>query len=118
MLQYALEVSGGADELAVTCLDRLNELPALQVCCRYQHPAMDCFDGPRLRKSAVPDLDYQQQVTDALQACEPAYTAVAPQDYLEWLEGHLGYPIGLTSLGPAWTHKVTRSRVSRQRLAT
>ena len=51
MLKYALEVVGPLDQLAVTCLDRLAELPDLRICRRYSY---DTFSIDRIARSPVP----------------------------------------------------------------
>jgi adenylosuccinate synthase len=60
MLRYALAVTGGVDEIAITCLDRLPDLPTLRICERYEGPASTCFQDGALRIRPAPNLSYQE----------------------------------------------------------
>jgi adenylosuccinate synthase len=104
MLRYALEVVGRLDYLAVTCLDRLEALPELQVCRRYQY---DTFTVERIaRAPAARSLAYQEQLTANLARCRPLLERVADQAaLLELLSADLGLPIGLISSGPTAADK-------------
>src|SRR5215213_10107029 len=104
MLKYALETVGPLDQLAVTCLDRLAELPDLRVCRRYRY---DTFDIHRIARSPVPrDLDYQERITNSLARCTPVLETLAdPSALLQLLEGDLGVPIGILSEGPTAEQK-------------
>jgi adenylosuccinate synthase len=104
MLKYALEVVGSLDQLAVTCLDRLAELPKLRVCRRYRS---DTFTIDRIARSPVArDLQYQERITNSLAGCTPVLEALADQDaLLDLIESELGVPIGIVSEGPAAEHK-------------
>jgi adenylosuccinate synthase len=98
MLGYALETVGALDMPAVTCLDRLAELPGLQVCRRYRH-GQDIL--ARLTRSPAPcSLAYQEQLTRKLADCRPILEPVANVSaLLDVIEG-LGVPIGIMSTGP------------------
>src|SRR5215216_4633818 len=62
MLKYALDLTGRLDQLAVTCLDRLAELPDLRICRGYSY---DTFNVGRIARSPVPrDLGYQERITN------------------------------------------------------
>jgi adenylosuccinate synthase len=100
MLRYALEATGPLDYLAVTCLDRLAELPQIQVCRRY---AYDSFTIDQIARSPIPRaLDYQEQLTNNLARCRPLLEPVADsQELLELLVVELGVPVRLVSHGPA-----------------
>ena len=113
MLRYALEVVGPLDLLAVTCLDRLAELPRLHVCRRYRH---DQGTLERLVRSPVPrSLPYQEQLTRGLAACRPILDEISdPSAVLDLLAG-LGAPPGIISTGPTaddkrWLHDPTARR--------
>jgi adenylosuccinate synthase len=99
MLKYALEAVGPLDQLAVTCLDRLAELPELRICRRYSY---DTFNIDRIARSAVPRaLDYQERITNSLARCTPVLETLAdPGALLHMLESELGVPIGILSRGP------------------
>lgn len=100
MLRYALDVAGPLDYLAVTCLDRLAELPQIKVCRRY---AYDTFTIERIARSPIARaLDYQEQLTNNLARCRPLLEPVADSAaLLELLGSELGVPVRLTSHGPA-----------------
>jgi adenylosuccinate synthase len=104
MLKYALEATGPLDQLAVTCLDRLAELPDLRICRRYSY---DTFSIDRIARSPIPrDLDYQERITNNLARCTPALEALAdPGALLQLLERDLGVPIGIVSEGPTAEEK-------------
>ncbi len=116
-LRYALEVNGGIDALAVTCLDRLEGETEVRAVAGYR------FDGPsgarhaslgterritRLIPRTAPDLPYQEEMTRALERCRPEFTPLPPLTYdtsnaeplLQLIEGELGAPVALTSWGP------------------
>jgi adenylosuccinate synthase len=100
MLRYALDVAGPIDQLAVTCLDRLAELPEPRVCRRYRY---DTFSIDRIARSPEPHaLDYQQRITDSLARCEPLLQALPDQAaLLSLVEADLQLPITIISEGPA-----------------
>ncbi len=113
MLKYALEAVGPLDQLAVTCLDRLAELPELRVCRRYSY---DTFSIDRIARSPVLHaLDYQERITNSLARCAPVLEALAdPSALLQLLESDLGVPIGILSEGPTAEEKRSIS-ISAQR---
>lgn len=104
LLRYAVEVVGRLDGLAVTCLDRLAELPEVQICRGYR-------DGPlqiaRLTPAPGPhDLDYQAGITAALARCQPVLSRLGDADeLLRVLSRDLELPIALASYGPAGEDK-------------
>jgi len=106
MLRYAREVVGPLDALAVTCLDRLAELPAIQVCRQYQ---CEDISIERLTPAAdTNDLDYQAALTQTLARCRPILTPVTDNDALQALvSDELHVPIGLISTGPTAAEKQT-----------
>ncbi len=104
MLRYALQVVGPLDYLAVTCLDRLAALPALQVCRQYDH-ATGVLD--QITPSPTPfDLAYQAQLTHTLAHCQPRLESVTdPRALLALINAALGLPVGLISTGPTASDK-------------
>lgn len=102
MLRYALDVAGGADELAVTCLDRIAGLSEFRVCERYDGVAIP---GGRLRVAPAPDLPYQETLTALLARCQPVYRALPVDTLVPWLQAVAGAPVTLTSHGPTWRGK-------------
>jgi adenylosuccinate synthase len=104
--RYALAVVRGIDQIALTHVDRLRQLPA-QTCRAYQ------FDGDELTTIPVPrsrDLAMQQQLTAKLLDCRPVCEPVSleAKDFVWSLESRLATPIGIVSSGPTWREKVTR----------
>jgi adenylosuccinate synthase len=99
MLRYALDVTGQLDQLAVTCLDRLGELPEPRVCRRYRY---DTFSIDRIARSPEPRaLDYQERITRSLARCQPQLEAILDQAaLLKLLEAELQTPVKLVSEGP------------------
>ena len=98
LLRYALVVTGGIDCLAVTCLDRLANLPELFVCDQYRS---DPFMINDIAVSPIRhDLGYQEQITRNLAHCQPRLTPVENMDaLLAMLATELDRPIGLLSFG-------------------
>jgi adenylosuccinate synthase len=99
--------NGGADELAITCLDRLADLPTLRICERYEGPASTCFQDDRLRTRSAPNLAYQAQLTSTLAECRPVYTTLPTRTCLPWLQTARQIPITVTSRGLTWQDKST-----------
>ena len=98
LLRYACEVVGRLDWLAVTCLDRLRDLPAIKLCDAYR---CDSLLTDRIAIGATPqDLEYQEQLTRFLQRCAPVLEAVPNADaLLGRIEAGLGVRVGLVSEG-------------------
>jgi adenylosuccinate synthase len=99
MLRYALDVVGELDQLALTCLDRLAELPEAYICRRYRY---DSFSIDRILRSSAPHaLAHQEQLTRGLAGCMPILEPLSERMALpNLLEAELGVPIGLISEGP------------------
>ena len=94
MLRYALGVCGGVDTLAVTCLDRLPQLPDL-ACENY------ALGGPH----SGSDLSFQKVRLDCsiLSHCKPCYRHLAtksPEAFVSAIAHELGVEVGYTSTGP------------------
>jgi adenylosuccinate synthase len=102
-LRYALEVSGGADELAVTHLDA----PAPLICTAYDI-------GSRITPAA--DLPGQARLTDRLLTARPRYTEVGT-DPAETIEQALGVPVTVRSYGPTASDKAPAGPFSRPAVA-
>ncbi len=110
MLRYARQVTGRLDCLAVTCMDRLAELPALQICRQY-HCDED-FIREIAPGSQAHDLSYQQRLTQMLARCRPVLEPVSePGALLAELAKALDTPIGILSAGPTSAEKRRINRV-------
>ncbi|SEG58789.1 adenylosuccinate synthase [Thermomonospora echinospora] len=94
-LRYALEVSGGADALAVTHLDVSQTRRDLLLCRAYE---MDGRRIVRLPSGPPGDLGGQEALTRRLLAARPVYGPL--EDPVAALEAGLGVPVALRSYGP------------------
>lgn len=128
-LRYAIEVSGGVDELAVTGLDRMKVLPGWQVATAYQgsgRPAEPfLFDSDaagqlgRIRVvRGAGNRDNQIALTNALDFIKPVYQGVATPSgngvlaserdfgaYFDLISQGLTSPIRYASFGPTAADK-------------
>jgi len=133
--RYALSVTGQIDLLALTHVDRLPAWADRKIATHYRYQGdsqqMANFFSAQsgrisdIRRSAQPDLAYQEQLTQRLQHCVPRYETVHDPDvtnYLAQIEASVGVPIGLISSGPtaldkrftaAWAHSVREQEFQR-----
>jgi adenylosuccinate synthase len=110
LLRYALDVVGRLDGLAITCLDRLADLPEIKFCAEYQQ---ETFTVGRILPSPQPcDLLYQTRLTHGLARCQPIYKAVdQPLDLLPVIADHLRVAVRWISEGEtaaakrSWDHR-------------
>ncbi len=104
MLRYASEIVGPLDYLAVTCLDRLEALPTLQLCMAYQG---ETGLVERIIPAPIPqDLIYQTHLTEQLIRCRPLLSHVGTTNALiEQVAAALNTPVGLISAGPTAADK-------------
>lgn len=109
-LDYALQVTGGVDSLAVTHLDRIDAADA-RVCRHYV-----LGDGrlvTRLRPGPWQDLVHQERMTSMLLEAVPVLDAPAgPWDTL--LERETGVPVIMRSYGPSALDKQASRDASRR----
>ncbi len=114
--RYALAVSGGADSLAITNLDRFSQLEGKKkIAVAYEAP-----QGNRVEdlvvKTALQDLAVQEKMTNFLNTVTPVYADVPdhtiPHEYLQMIEENLKVPITVTSHGPVMSDKRTRAQAS------
>lgn len=119
--RYALEVVGGADEIALTHVDYIPYLPKVQLCEAYQlHNDMtdfeifSRFDESRIRRIKVNrpvDLKHQAQLSQYLFQCTPQYRVLPDHNadaYIDAIEERLKVPITLLSYGPTAYDKRVR----------
>ncbi|GAA1963857.1 adenylosuccinate synthetase [Catenulispora subtropica] len=105
--RYALDVSGGADALAVTHADAAAD--GRRLCWAYQ-ASTDVPPMTKLPTSLLPDLDYQRLLTKTVSKSAPLYRE-GPEDPRAWpdvIGEALGTPVGLVSAGPTWQDKAVR----------
>ena len=100
LTRYALACSPTIDALAVTCLDRLAEVPTWYVCDEHE-------GTPQLRPSpsswpARSRLQHQEGLTRSLAKLMPRFVRVPndPEGYLRALRERLQIPIAVASFGP------------------
>lgn len=117
-LRYALAVTGRADGLVMTNLDRINRILPWRICDRYEHPAAhehaeDYFDvhGPFVTDIKVPadptNLARQEELTQLLLQMTPVYSDCqnAKNKYIEFVSEKLNVPVAITSAGPTALEK-------------
>ena len=95
LLRYALQASGGADGLALNCLDQVG--PQAAVCERYGTPA-GVID--RLEMPVPGDLSALERLGRLLSAATPTIRRLPGEELIELLERRLQVPVCLTSTGP------------------
>ncbi|HEX2312373.1 MAG TPA: adenylosuccinate synthetase [Thermomonospora sp.] len=101
-LRYALTVTGGVDELAVTHLDVARDRPDLLLCRAYR---MEGTTVAELPAGSTGDLARQEALTRRLLAARPLYEPLG--DPVAALESGLGVKVALRSYGPTADDKVT-----------
>jgi adenylosuccinate synthase len=110
LLRYALAVSGGADGLALSCLDRAGR--SVRLCRGYRlerPPDADLveLDGDRvaaLRPGSPDDLDHRARLGALLRRAWPILEPVTVDDLPAALEAALGAPVVLEGRGPSATN--------------
>jgi len=125
--RYARDVIGKMDYLAVTHVDRLEQLPEWKCCTAYRYQGVQKHLSPyfqhsgsrltALRVQRPPDLTQQEQLTPLLQVCTPEYhvlkrnvyptsTQEAQETYLAFIAEQLSVPVAITSYGLTAEDKV------------
>lgn len=100
LLRYARAVVGPLDMLALTCLDRLAELPDAFICPRYSCDGATIESLPLAENPQ--DLVHQERLTATLLRCRPQLEPLgSPEALIARLGAELGAPVGITSWGPA-----------------
>jgi adenylosuccinate synthase len=94
-LRYAVEVTGGADALALTHLDTAARHP-LRLCRSYQ---VDGHTLTRITPGPARDLRWQERLTGQLLRARPEY-GESGGDWPGMIEEVLGVPVVLRSYGP------------------
>lgn len=127
LARYAITASGGIDALAITNLDRVENIQTLRVATAY-HLTMptrreqeacvgeQAFGEGRMlirsfkRKPFLTDLGYQEVLTGIAQRAVPQYVnAPRGEGFVSLIERELGVPVTLTSYGPTALDKRRRS---------
>jgi len=115
-IRYAIAATGGVDGLAVTCLDRLQQIPDLRIATAYRYAGdkteaglARCFKRTAsgsiigIAVRTAPDLDHQRDLTGLLFACVPIYECVGAsgshETLAEILADRVGAPLTAVSYG-------------------
>ena len=102
--RYAVEVAGGVDALAVTHLDRCEDL---LMCTAYE---VGGETQDRIEPGPYRDLTYQESLTARLQNATPA-ALHAPENWTAEIAELLGAPVLMESHGPRSSDKRIVARV-------
>jgi adenylosuccinate synthase len=94
---YAVDVLGGVDELAVTCLDHLSA--PVRVCHRYRLRGGQTVRREDLRAGRSVDW------TERLFTATPEYVETTPEAFCDLVGSELGAPVTIQSYGPAFCGK-------------
>lgn len=117
--RYALAVCNGVDALAITNIDRLQDLPARKIANAYVLDGRVADTLALKARSEKRDLVYQEQLTKLLMGAVPCYhedpSLNDSEKYIDAIEDHLDSPVVLESHGPTALDK--RQRVSKQMAA-
>lgn len=103
LLAYALEASGWADGLAVSCLDRAGD--PVRLCRRYDGPfepglLEDRAGRTTLVRGPADDLGHGERLAGLLRAARPVIEEVPAAALPDLLEETLGVPVWLEARGP------------------
>lgn len=106
LTRYALEVCGGADALAVTCMDQLAAQPVARTCEAYLGYRDEPAPVTRLPVGAPGDLEQRTRLGEALRLVQPVMsTRSSGDELLSSLEAEVGVAVRLTSYGPTALEK-------------
>jgi adenylosuccinate synthase len=111
--RYALQGIGNVDGLAITNLDRMQDLPQWKICQQYSFPQssqeLDAHfvvdNGQAVSIRANPNfsnLAWQEKLTQQLFNAQPDYFCMPKNldQYLSRITQELGLPLAITSFGP------------------
>lgn len=108
--RYAVDVLGGVDELAVTCLDRLEAAADRPKVCvsygRFDSPGV--YENNRLLAGAKADRPWQERLTQFVEQVRPDYDSGPVDGFVAYLEARLEVPVTITSYGPTAADKCER----------
>lgn len=105
LTRYALSVCPGITSLAVTCLDRLKDVPEWSICDGYTY--ISNVPGTVLRAGPAGNLAYQEQLTRFLDTCTPVLRKVSSdhRNYVQEIENYTDLPVSVMSFGPTAADK-------------
>jgi adenylosuccinate synthase len=116
LLRYGMDISGGIDGLAVTCLDRMTD--TVPLCLQYRVAKADpelvicdhCGGAIRLRHGRARDLSHRERLRTLLERVKPTITHVQTNSLVPTLEWDLGIPVWIESRGPRAVEKLWKKR--------
>ena len=98
LLNYALEANGDIDELAITCLDRLQDRKRIPIATSYYDSSIIHFNRPH-------DLNHQWEVTKRLMKSRPKYQNISQREFIPFVANRLKTKVGVISRGPTLQDK-------------
>lgn len=107
--KYALKIANGVDGLAVSCLDRMTELPDARICVAYEYPGdpADLDENFVHQGSRIAEIrdGGSFKVTETLSRCQPVFRNFPDgrsdtESWLHYLEKELNTKIAIKSFGP------------------
>ncbi len=133
LLRYSLQVNKRIDKLVVSCLDKMSGLKEIKFANSYRYIGKESeetlnkyFDfGPNNQIVGVKLQKQDEVMSKLLWNCQPVYTTLPgweddisniknyldlpskTRSLLEYIEGQLGVPIGLISVGPDRDQKIS-----------
>lgn len=103
LLQYSSKLSGATD-LAITLLDVLTGLETIEVCVQYDYRGKKLTQFPAeasLLSGVKPIMVELPGFKEDISGCRTfAELPQAAQNYLHFIESHLGLPISIVGVGP------------------
>ena len=106
-LRYALDVTGGADALAVTHADTAEAMPDLKACHEYGLAGRITADLRAPLRSGMA----MAALTEKLMTARPVYRDLSPGGSVAALTEALEVPVAVVSRGPSAAGKTTMARV-------
>jgi len=113
--KYSLDVIGGVDSIALTCVDRLENVDDMKICEAYRYNGDEeisdyfnydeCEDGKiifGIKKAEDPTHEHQQKLGELLGDCEPIYSNWRGWDYgkyIGFIAKELETPVSIVSFG-------------------
>lgn len=116
LLKYAIEVNGGIDELAITCLDHLGEMPeelAWKIGAAYLLERKPW----RLRHNPAHTYKQMEAIGTLLEKVNPVYITEGPrsmEEYGHFVARSLGVPLAIASIGSRYEDKMFYSYAPRK----
>jgi len=118
-IRYALELNG-ADGLVMTKLDVLSDFEEIRVATSYDVPSLgqkELRDYPAtLARLDDVEARYESHpgwMADITQVRQYEDLPRAARDYVEWVEGLIGVPIVMLSVGPERDQVIPRGKIQR-----